>query len=49
MSHIVSAISARPGRSALRASAGARLGAALAAVLALWALTGWALGWWGPA
>jgi len=49
MSHIVSAMIVRPGRSALRASAGARLGIALLAALALWALTGWALDWWTPA
>ena len=46
MSHIASAVTGRTGRSALRASAGARLGIALAAALGLWALTGWALGWW---
>ncbi|HYG43864.1 MAG TPA: hypothetical protein VEA17_13170 [Bordetella sp.] len=49
MSHIVSAVTARPGRSALRASATGRLGVALATALALWALTGWALGWWAAA
>ncbi|MDM9558909.1 MULTISPECIES: hypothetical protein [Bordetella] len=49
MSHNVSAVSARPLRSALRASAAGRLAIALAAAAALWALAGWALGWWGPA
>lgn len=33
-------------RSAFLASAWRRMAYALAAALALWALTGWALGWW---
>ncbi len=39
----------RPGvalRSAFLVSAWRRMAYALAAALALWALTGWALGWW---
>ncbi|MDQ2148600.1 hypothetical protein RBI22_07765 [Alcaligenaceae bacterium C4P045] len=32
--------------SLLLASAGARVGGAVILAAALWALTGWALGWW---
>ncbi|WP_197064606.1 hypothetical protein [Achromobacter sp. RTa] len=35
-----------PPRSAFLVSAWRRMAVALAAAAALWALTGWALGWW---
>ncbi|WP_179266739.1 hypothetical protein [Bordetella genomosp. 4] len=46
MSHIVSIGPVRPQGSALRASVFFRLGVAAVVAAGLWALTGWAMGWW---